>query len=188
MLWSGGRKNELAFSERVSGTCANLQYKSIVEQGLRLRKQRAPAAFFLRYDSNMDSKIAQDERNNFTKRLVESLAAAGVSDKPTNFVAAFNARADGAAVSVYAARKWLNGESIPTHEKVVVLSVWLGVNAAWLRYGDADFRNIAGEVVPESAISSPTFSLLNDILSLPEPAQQTVREIVDAFLKNFGKR
>lgn len=136
----------------------------------------------------MDSKIAQDERQNFSNRLLEAIAAAGVPRKPADFISAYNARADGAAVSVYAARKWLNGEAIPTHEKVVILSTWLGVNPAWLRYGDADFHHISGEVVPESAISSPSFSLLNDILSLPEPAQQTIREIVDAFLRNFGKR
>ncbi len=88
---------------------------------------------------------------------------------------------------MHAARKWLNGEAIPTHEKIVVLATWLGVNAAWLRYGNADFSDIAGDVIPEGTISSPSLALLNDIHSLPEPAQQTIREIVDAFLKHYGK-
>lgn len=135
----------------------------------------------------MDSKVAQEERENFSKRLKDSLSAAGVPLKPADFITAFNARADGAAVSVYAARKWLNGEAIPTHEKVVILSIWLGVNAAWLRFGDADFRNYVEEVVPESSISSPSLALLNDILSLPKSDRQTIREIVDVFLRKSGR-
>lgn len=134
----------------------------------------------------MDSKIAHDEKVNFSERLRSSLDAAGVSSKVSDFVKAFNARADGSAVSVYAARKWLSGEAIPTHEKIVILSVWLGVNAAWLRFGDGQEIDLAEGIVPEALISSSSLTLLNDILSLPAPAQQTIREIVDAFLHNYG--
>jgi hypothetical protein len=134
----------------------------------------------------MDSKIAQDERMQFSKRLKASLIASHVSTSPSDFARAFNARADGAAVTVYAARKWLSGEAIPTHEKVVVLGTWLGVNAAWLRFGDADKSRLGEEVIPESSISTPALALMNDILSLPDPAQRTIRDIVDAFLRHYG--
>ena len=134
----------------------------------------------------MDSKVASDERNNFSERLKASLKAAGVSTRPAEFARAFNARADGAAVSVYAARKWLTSEAIPTHEKLVILSVWLGINAAWLRYGDVGMDATNPEVLPEAAISTPALSLINDILSLPLPVQKTIREIVDVFLRNRG--
>jgi transcriptional regulator with XRE-family HTH domain len=133
----------------------------------------------------MDSPIAFDERMHFSERLKSALNNAGLSLKPSDFARAFNARADGAAVSIHAARKWLCGEAIPTHEKLVILSVWLGVNAAWLRFGDADASVMTDEVIPEANISTPTLALMNDILSLPEPAQQTIREIVDAFLRNY---
>ncbi len=68
----------------------------------------------------------------------------------------------------------------------MILVVWLGINAAWLRYGDADIDMLAREVIPEANISTPTLSLMNDIHSLPLPAQQTIRDIVDAFLRHFG--
>jgi hypothetical protein len=134
----------------------------------------------------MDSKIAHDERMQFSERLKASLIASHVSTRPGDFARAFNARADGAAVTVHAARKWLSGEAIPTHEKVVVLGTWLGVNAAWLRFGDADKSMHSEEVIPESSISTPALALMNDILSLPDPAQRTIRDIVDAFLRHYG--
>lgn len=125
---------------------------------------------------------------HFANRLKSSLEAAGLSTRPSEFSRAFNARADGASVTVYAARKWLNGEAIPTHEKLVILAVWLGINAAWLRFGDADNVMAADEVIPEANISTPTLALVNDIMSLPPPMQKTIREIVDAFMRNFGHR
>lgn len=134
----------------------------------------------------MDSQVADDERAKFSARLRDSLAAAGVPVRPAEFVRAYNARADGAAVSVYAARKWLTGGAIPTHEKIVVLAVWLGVNAAWLQFGEADESSFGNDVLAEANISTPTLALMNDILSLPEPAQLTLRAIVDAFLLHYG--
>jgi len=134
----------------------------------------------------MESKVASDERLGFSDRLKSSLQAAEVSTSASEFTRAYNARADGAAVSVHAARKWLVGESIPTHEKVVILSVWLGVSPAWLRFGDPSATLNVGAVIPEADIGTPALSLLNDIMSLPEPARKTIRGIVDAFLRNFG--
>jgi hypothetical protein len=135
----------------------------------------------------MDSKVALSERANFSDRLKVALADAGLPSSPSAFTRAFNARADGAAVSIYAARKWLTGEAIPTHEKVVIIATWLGVNPSWLRFGDPDAGGLSDAVIPEASISTPALALINDIVSLPEPAQQTIREIVDAFLRNFGE-
>lgn len=134
----------------------------------------------------MDSNIAFQERVKFSERLRSSLHSAGLTTNPGEFTRAYNARADGAAITSHAARKWLMGESIPTHEKIMVLSVWLGVNAAWLRFGDELPHSTVDEVLPEASISTPSLALLNDIHSLPEAAQQTIREIVDAFLKHYG--
>jgi transcriptional regulator with XRE-family HTH domain len=134
----------------------------------------------------MDNKIAFEDRCEFSQRLKDSLTASGLSTKPSDFVRAFNARADGAAVSVHAVRKWLGGEAIPTHEKIVILAVWLGVNAGWLQFGDADTSGPVEDVIPEASISTPMLALVRDILSLPEAAQLTIRGIVDSFIIHFG--
>ncbi len=136
----------------------------------------------------MDSKIAYEERINFSDRLRAALTSAGVGTGPKEFTRAYNARADGAAVSIYAARKWLGGHAIPTHEKLVILATWLGVNAAWLRFGDANTELTVHEVLPEATMSTPALALTNDILSLPLREQQTIREIVDTFLRHYVKR
>ncbi|HEX8609932.1 MAG TPA: hypothetical protein VF800_01415 [Telluria sp.] len=132
----------------------------------------------------MDSKIANDERINFSDRLKSALLAAGLPVKPTAFVRAFNLRADGAAVTSHGARKWLIGEAIPTHEKIVILAKWLGVHAAWLRYGDAENVDLPMATIPEALLSTADLALLKDIVSLPESTQQIVRQIVDAFVRN----
>jgi hypothetical protein len=134
----------------------------------------------------MDSKIAQDERVNFSNRLKKALRDVGLGVSASEFTRAYNARADGSAVSIHAARKWLGGEAIPTHEKIVILSVWLGVSAGWLRFGDADLELTTPEVISEAEISTPALALLNDILSLPGREQRTIRAIVDAFLRSYG--
>jgi hypothetical protein len=135
----------------------------------------------------MDSKLADDERMHFSERLKASLLAANLPLQPSAFARAFNARADGAAVTVHAARKWLVGDAIPTHEKVVVLAVWLGVNPSWLRYGNSEAGEVVEDVIPEASISTPALALMNDIMSPPDPARRTIRDIVDAFLRHYGR-
>ena len=88
---------------------------------------------------------------------------------------------------MHAARKWLGGESIPTHEKVVILAVWLGVNAAWLRFGTSDEDIFGVGVVPEASVSTPALVLINDIMSLPPKRRRIVRNIVDAFLLKYER-
>ena len=125
---------------------------------------------------------------NFSNRLKKALADAGLGNSPTEFTRAYNARADGSSVGIHAARKWLGGDAIPTHEKVMILSTWLGVNAAWLRFGDADANVPVHDVIPEAEVSTPLLALINDIVSLPVREQQAVREIVDTFLRHYTQR
>ena len=58
-------------------------------------------------------------------------------DSPTQLAREFNLRFGGHPVTVHAARKWLQGESIPTQEKLRALADWLDVSASWLRFGSA---------------------------------------------------
>jgi hypothetical protein len=131
----------------------------------------------------MESRVANDERVNFSRRLKASLVAVGVPIKTSHFTHAFNVHANGASITPYAARKWLYGESIPTQERVVILANWLGVNAAWLRFGEADYFEVHDATIPESLFATEHLSLIRDVISLPEPTQQIIREIVDAFVR-----
>lgn len=132
----------------------------------------------------MDSKISHDERIFFSDRLKSSLLAAHLPITPTALMRAFNLRADGLSVTSHGARKWLKGEAIPTHEKILILARWLGVHASWLRYGDAENGDLPVSVIPEGLLSTADLALIKDITSLPESTQEIVRQIVDAFVRN----
>ena len=135
----------------------------------------------------MNSKIAASERLEFSARLRQALENAHIGQMPAEFIRAYNARADGSTVSVHAGRKWLEGESVPTHEKILILSRWLSVDPTWLQFGAESASGASMDVISEANLPTPQMLLLNDILALPEPAQRTIREIVDAFTRNFGK-
>lgn len=134
----------------------------------------------------MDSKVADEERRNFSDRLKGALLACHQPIGASDFSRAFNVRADGAAVTVHGARKWLIGESIPTQEKILILARWLNVNAAWLRFGDADNTryNISGNT--QADLSNDQLMLIHDIMLLPPAAQLIVRDIIDSFLLHDG--
>jgi hypothetical protein len=63
------------------------------------------------------------ERLEFSKRLQQALRNAEYSpNSPTQLAREFNVRFAGHPVTVHAARKWLQGESIPTQEKLRALA------------------------------------------------------------------
>lgn len=70
----------------------------------------------------MDSKIAQDERVQFCRRLTAALISAGFQPSASALVREFNPRADGAAVTVHGARKWVTGGAFPTQERLRILA------------------------------------------------------------------
>ena len=135
----------------------------------------------------MDSKYAYDARSNFADRLHAALAAAGQPVSPTAFARAYNLRADGAAVTLHGARKWLKGEAFPTQGKLLVLARWLNVNATWLRFGGAEDSDYSQAALIEDRLSSRNLILIHDVMSLSAPLQNVVRELVDAFMRMAGE-
>lgn len=93
---------------------------------------------------------AQLERLEFSKRLQQALHNADYSpNSPTRLAREFNLRFAGQPVSVHAARKWLQGESFPTQEKLRALAEWLDVPTDWLRFGNVDNnRNVRVSTLP----------------------------------------
>jgi transcriptional regulator with XRE-family HTH domain len=133
-----------------------------------------------------DSKIADDERRNFSDRLSTALRSSRQPTTPSAFAREFNLRADGVTVSVHGARKWLLGEAIPTQERIQIIAHWLNVNAAWLRFGDAENSQYIVKNLEEGKLTSEQIMLINDIISLPPAAQLILRDVVDSFLRHDG--
>lgn len=127
------------------------------------------------YADKTSSDLARQE---FSERLLQSLDRIGFSDSQTRLAEAFNHRSGGDTVSVHGARKWLTGGSIPTQARLVVLAKWLGVDAAWLRFGDG------ATAPPESSTPNGVLGNLHSDLDLLSESEATiVRGLVDALFK-----
>lgn len=126
------------------------------------------------------------EHDAFSQRLTKALKEAKIDiGSPTIFAREFNRRYTGKPVSVHAARKWLMGESIPTQDKLRMLSAWLGVSAEWLRYGEGG-RHIAQS--ERAHYNSPDIELIGNISQLSNEHKQVVREVVLTLLRLEKKR
>lgn len=128
-----------------------------------------------------------DERINFSERLKKTLRDRNLSCRPSSFSRAFNARADGCSVTPHAARKWLLGEAIPTQQRIVVIARWLNVNAAWLRFGDAESKDLlAARGLASVLLTKDESELVQGVFSLSKPSQTVVQELVDSLLRLEG--
>ena len=76
------------------------------------------------------------ERREFSLRLRNALSQVGESPAVANVTSGFNHSNNDLPVTSHSVRKWLTGEAIPTQPKLRCLAAWLGVSAAWLRFGD----------------------------------------------------
>lgn len=132
----------------------------------------------------MNTRIASDERLHFRDRLQSALRAAKVPVRASTVAQEFNLRADGATVTTHAVRKWLAGDSIPTHERLVILANWLGVHASWLLYGDAENGEFA-EKLPVASLGTQELLLVRDFNRLSLLGQQVLRELLDVLIKKM---
>lgn len=117
-----------------------------------------------------------EDRARFSKRLLDLLAHQDCGRSITAFASAFNCRHPGRPVTVHAARKWVKAEAIPTQDKIIVLAAWLGVSAAWLRFGDGP------EVVPVAPADPMRAALAADVTVLTDEECSVVRALVTALI------
>lgn len=124
------------------------------------------------------------EQAAFSVRLKQALHKVGYADISAGQLAReFNLRYDGHPVSVHAARKWLNGQTIPTQQKMRVFAQWLGVAAEWLRYdgvervAELDYAQLPGN------LAAADIQLLADLQLLDEHHRLLAREIIRLLLR-----
>ena len=122
------------------------------------------------------------ERLLFSERLQQALRHAEYSpDSPTQLAREFNVRFAGNPVTVHAARKWLQGESIPTQEKLRALASWLDVPADWLRFGSVE--SDAGGEGKSNQISPRDAKLLSRLQKLDEHNRQIAEEFLRTLVR-----
>lgn len=133
----------------------------------------------------MNSKIASEERLFFRDRLQTALRNAHVPVRASTVANEFNLRADGATVTTHAVRKWLVGDAIPTHERLLILANWLGVHASWLLYGDAENGIFPGKPAP-AALETDELMLVRDFKRLSSAGQEVLRGILTVLMETMG--
>ncbi len=133
----------------------------------------------------MNSKLASDAKDHFRDRLLAGLRRAEIPTRASTVAREFNLRADGATVTTHAVRKWLVGDSIPTHERLLILADWLGVHAAWLLYGDAENGSF-GVHRPSSSLNTADLILVRDVNRLNAEGQRMLRAILDVLMTSMS--
>lgn len=125
---------------------------------------------------------ASDKYEAFSKRLRKALGDAGIeSSSPTQLAREFSTRF-GTKVTPQAVRKWLNGEAIPSLEKIEALAAWLGVPTSWLHYAKGEgSAHTAKESIPPYGPVLSDQELLKRYHQLSKLHQSAVAELVTAL-------
>ncbi len=143
----------------------------------------------------MTSNGKKDQTKGFSTRLEQSLEKRNKKPSATVLEREFNLRWRGDPVSSHAARKWLKGMSVPTQDKLQVLSRWLDVPEDWLRWGidpadDMTTRIDTGQAAApltaaqkRAAFNHEEASLQQDWRMLDGRNRAVVRSIIDVLLR-----
>lgn len=131
-----------------------------------------------------------DGREAFSKRLRQALQQGGVAvDSPTRLAGDFNDHYSGKRVTQQAVRKWLNGEAIPAHDKIMAFADWLEVGAEWLEYGKGGASApVAQQVAPSYRSSLSDEELLKRYRKLNHSQQRAVAEIISGLAGKDRRR
>lgn len=89
----------------------------------------------------------------------------------------FNLRYASGTVTPQAIYKWLNGQSIPSLDKIQVLADWLNVSAKWLKTGIED------EIIdPRSLIDKQG---MDSFLKLSHEHKQLILNLMQTLIKTY---
>ena len=122
-----------------------------------------------------------DERQQFSRRLVEAMRAAGYEPQPGVLHKLFNSRYTGQSVSFQTVSRWLRGAALPEQDKLQVLAAVLGAEPHVLRFGAAA-RSRVGETAPAWAgVGARGRQVIEAFLALPPKRREVVGTLVQAL-------
>lgn len=125
-----------------------------------------------------------DEKTEFARRLRDAMTSAGYPLRPVVLEREFNTRYWGRSVTLQGVRRWLRGEAIPSQDKLLVLSDWLGVEPEVLRFGVAVRHQVQERRQRwDEGVDHVERETFEAFLSLPAPQKKIVREVILTFAK-----
>jgi transcriptional regulator with XRE-family HTH domain len=132
--------------------------------------------------SDRINHASMDEQFNFSKRLKTAMQGAGYTARASVLEREFNLRYWGKSVTLQAVRRWLNGEAVPTQDKLKTLAEWLDVDPHWLRFGE----RLHGSVQEQRKrwdvnMTQEERAVVEAFMALAPDKRKIVGEVVKAF-------
>ena len=125
-----------------------------------------------------------NEKKEFSERLRAAMKARGLEVSAAVLEREFNQSWSGTPVRRQTVWKWLNGETIPTQDKLQELAKRLRVEPHQLRFGGQALQNLRAQQKQwdEGAgyLERETFEAF---LKLAAPERKIIREVIQAFAK-----
>ncbi|AWL29616.1 transcriptional regulator [Acinetobacter defluvii] len=117
------------------------------------------------------------EKKAFSERLKSSLDQLQHPISPTYLSKQFNLRYSGSPISTQTAHNWLNGNAIPSQEKLQIISIWLRVSSEWLRYGE-------GSSTQNFVVNIESIKFNNKFDLLSKKQQQLILDLIDQLIEH----
>lgn len=125
-----------------------------------------------------------NEKKEFSERLREAMKARGLEVSGSVLERGFNTHWLGTPVRRQTAWKWLNGEAIPTQDKIQELAKWLKVEPQALRFGNSVLHAVREHRQRwDEGIGYLERETFDAFLQLPPPQRKIIREVILTFAK-----
>lgn len=128
------------------------------------------------------------QKTQFAVNLKSALLAKGYEARAAVVEREFNLRHFGKPVTLHAAGKWLRGEAIPRHDKIMTLAKWLEIQPDELVYGlEIKKETAKSRARWEESIGYQEREIFEAFLNLPAPQRKVVREVILAFARCYAQ-
>ena len=125
-----------------------------------------------------------DQKLEFSERLRNAMQAAGLEARPGVLLNLFNTHYWGRSVTFQAVSRWLRGESIPEHDKLITLAEVLKIEPEVLRFGEGVRHSVQQHRQRwDEGVGYLERETFDAFLQLPGPQRKIVREVILAFAK-----
>lgn len=126
----------------------------------------------------------QDAKKRFAQQLREAMAAAGYEAKPAVLEREFNMRHWGKPMTLHGVRRWLLGQTMPDHKKLMTLATWLDVPVQELGYGMDNPQRVSERPKPwHAGLGYQDRELFEIYLRLPVPKRRLARDVILAIAR-----
>ena len=125
-------------------------------------------------------------KQKFAERLRAAMEKAGYKPEAAVLEREFNQHYYGKGVTLHGVNKWLKGQSLPRHDKVMAIAKWLRIPPEELTFGLEIKRQIKEERARwDDGIGYQEREIIEAFLALPVPQRKIVREVIQTFAKAF---